>query len=71
MAWVTRVFYDPQSPPYASPSVDILDGGKLTSNDSLGHSSSPLQSSVLESSAVSKATCDAASQDALNGTTVE
>lgn len=64
MAWV---FYDPQSPPYASPGVDFFEGGKLTSSGALQCLYNPLQSSVLEISAVHKPVGDAASQDALNG----
>ncbi len=45
--------------------VDILEGGKLTSNNVAGSSHDPLQSPAVASGAVSKPGGDAACQDAL------
>ncbi len=48
------------------PGVDVLEGGKLTSNNVAGSLYDPLQSFAVASSAVSKPDGDAASQDALH-----
>lgn len=40
LGWL--VSHDPRSPP----GVDVLEGGKLNSNDALGHTYDPLQSSM-------------------------
>ncbi len=57
--------------PYTPPGVDILEGGKLTSNNVAGSSHNPLQSFVVASGAVSKPGGDAAGQDALHSAGVE
>ncbi len=53
------------------PGVDVLEGGKLTSNNVAGSSHDPLQSFAVASGAVSKPGGDAASQDALHSAGVE
>ncbi len=53
------------------PGVDILEGGKLTSNNVAGSSHDPLQSPAVASGAVSKPGGDAAGQDALHSAGVE
>ncbi len=50
---------------------DILEGGKLTSNNVAGSSHDPLQSFAVASCAVSKPGGDAAGQDALHSAGVE
>ncbi len=57
--------------PYAPPGVDILERGKLTSNNVAGSSHTPLQSFAVASGAVSKPGGDAAGQDALHSAGVE
>ncbi len=42
--WVAGVLDDPPGFPYTPPGVDILEGGKLTSNNVAGRSHDPLQS---------------------------
>ncbi len=51
--------------------VDVLEGGKLTSNNVAGSSHDPLQSPAVASGAVSKPGGDAAGQDALHSAGVE
>ncbi len=51
--------------------VDILEGGKLTSDDVLGRLNYSLQGFPVESGAVPVPRGDAASQDALHSATVE
>ncbi len=51
--------------------VDILEGGKLTSNNVAGSSHDPLQSPAVASGAVSKPGGDTAGQDALHSAGVE
>ncbi len=68
MGWVAGVIDDPPGFPYTTPGVDILEGGKLTSNNMVG---SPLQSFAIASGAVSKPGGDAAGQDALHSAGVE
>ncbi len=51
--------------------VDVLEGGKLTSNNVAGSSHNPLQSFAVASGAVSKPGGDAAGQDALHSAGVE
>ncbi len=51
--------------------TDILEGGKLTSNNVAGSSHNPLQSFAVASGAVSKPGGDAAGQDALHSAGVE
>ncbi len=63
---VTGVLDDPPGFPYTPPGVDVLEGGKLTSNNVEGSSHDPLQSFVVASGAVSKPGGDAAGQDALS-----
>ncbi len=53
------------------PGVDVLEGGKLTSNNGVGSSHDPLQSFAVSSGAVSKPGGDAAGQDALHSAGVE
>ncbi len=53
------------------PGVDVLDGGKLTSNNVAGSLHDPLQTFVVASCAVSKPGGDAAGQDALHSAGVE
>ncbi len=57
--------------PNAPPGVDVLEGGKLTSNNVAGNSHDPLQSFAFVSSVVSKPGGDAAGQDALHSAGVE
>ncbi len=57
--------------PHTSLGVDVLEGGKLTSDDVLGHLSYSLQGFPVESGAVPVPGGDAASQDALHSATVE
>ncbi len=65
MGRVAGVFDNPPGFPCTSPGVDILEGGKLTSNNVAGSSHDPLQSPAVSSGAVSKPGGDAADQDAL------
>ncbi len=51
--------------------LDILEGGKLTSNNVAGSSHDPLQSFAVASGAVSKPGGDTAGQDALHSAGVE
>ncbi len=71
MGRVTGVFNNPPSFPCTPPGVDILEGGKLTSNNVAGSSHDPLQSPAVASGAVSKPGGDAAGQDALHSAGVE
>ncbi len=57
--------------PYTPPGVDVLEGGKLTSNNVVGSSQNPLQSFAFASGAVSKPGGDAAGQDALQSAGVK
>ncbi len=68
---VAGVIDDPPGFPYTPPGVDILEGGKLTSNNVAGSSHNPLQSFAVASGAVSKPGGDAAGQDALHSAGVE
>ncbi len=65
MGRVAGVIDDPPGFPYAPPGVDVLEGGKLTSNNVAGSSHNPLQSFAVASGAVSKPGGDAAGQDAV------
>ncbi len=65
MGWVGGVIDDPTGFPYTPPGVDVLEGGKLTSNNVAGSLHNPLQSFAVASGAVSKPGGDAAGQDAL------
>ncbi len=71
MGWMAGVLDDPPGFPYAPPGVDVLEGGKLTSNNVAGSSHDPLQSFAVASGAVSKPGGDAAGQDALHSAGVE
>ncbi len=71
MGWVAGVFDDPPDFPCTPPGVDVLEGGKLTSNNVAGSSHDPLQSFAVASGAVSKPGGDAAGQDALHSAGVE
>ncbi len=54
MGRVAGVFDNPPGFPCTPPGVDVLEGGKLTSNNVAGSSHNPLQSPVVASGAVSK-----------------
>ncbi len=71
MGRVARVFDNPPGFPYTPPGVDVLEGGKLTSNNVAGSSHDPLQSFAVASGVVSKPGGDAAGQDALHSAGVE
>ncbi len=71
MGRVARVFDNPPGFPCTPPGVDVLEGGKLTSNNVAGSSHDPLQSFAVASGAVSKPGGDAAGQDALHSAGVE
>ncbi len=60
---VAGVLDDPPGFPYTLPGVDILEGGKLTSNIVAGSSHDPFQSFAVANGAVSKPGGDAAGQD--------
>ncbi len=66
MGWMAGVLDDPPGFPYTPPGVDVLEGGKLTSNNVAGSSHDPLQSFAVASGAISKPGGDAAGQDALH-----
>ncbi len=51
---VAGVLDDPPGFPYTPPGVDVLEGGKLTSNNVAGSSHDPLQSFAVASGAVCK-----------------
>ncbi len=65
------VLDDPPGFPYTPPGVDVLEGGKFTSNNVAGSSHDRLQSFAVASGAVSKPGGDAAGQDALHSAGVE
>ncbi len=65
------VFDNPPGFPCTPPGVDILEGGKLTSNNVAGSSHDPLQSPAVASGAVSKPGGDTAGQDAFHSAGVE
>ncbi len=71
MGRVAGVIDDPLGIPYTPPAVDVLEGGKLTSNNVAGSLHDPLQSFAFASGAVFKSGGDAASQDALHSAGVE
>ncbi len=71
MGRVVGIIDDPLGFPYTPPGVDVLEGGKLTSNNVAGNSHDPLQSFAVVSRAVSKPGGDAAGQDALHSAGVE
>ncbi len=71
MGRVAGVIDDPPGFPYTPAGVDVLEGGKLTSNNMAGSSHDPLQSFAVASGAVSKPGGDAAGQDALQSAGVE
>ncbi len=71
MGRVAGVFDNPPGFPCTPPGVDVLEGGKLTSNNVAGSLHDPLQSPAVASSAVSKPGGDAAGQDALHSAGVE
>ncbi len=71
MGRVAGVLYNPPGFPCTPPGVDVLEGGKLTSNNVAGSSHDPLQSPTVASGAVSKPGGDAAGQDALHSAGVE
>ncbi len=53
MGRVAGVFDNPPGFPCTPPGVDVLEGGKLTSNNVAGSSHDPLQSPAVASGAVS------------------
>ncbi len=71
MGRVAGVFNNPPGFPCTPPGVDVLKGGKLTSNNVAGSSHDPLQSPAVASGAVSKPGGDAAGEDALHSAGVE
>ncbi len=71
MGRVAGVFDNPPGFPCTPPGVDILEGGKLTSNNVADSSHDLLQSFAVASGAVSKPVGDAAGQDALHSAGVE
>ncbi len=71
MGRVAGVLDDRRGFPCTPPGVDVLEGGKLTSNNMTGSSHDPLQSPAVASGAVSKPGGDAAGQDALLSAGVE
>ncbi len=71
MVWVAGVTDDPPGFPHALPGVDVLEGGKLTSNNVAGSSHDPLQSFAIAAGAVSIPGGDTAGQDALHSAGVE
>ncbi len=70
MGRVAGVFDNPPGFPCTPPGVDVLEGGKVTSNNVAGSSHDPLQSFAVASGAVSKPGSDAAGQDALHSGTL-
>ncbi len=52
MGRVAGVFDSPPGFPYTLPGVDVLEGGKLTSNNVMGSSHDPLQCFAVASGAV-------------------
>ncbi len=68
---VAGVSDNPPGFPCTPPGVDVLEGGKLTSNYVAVSSHGPLQSPAVASGAVSKPGGDAAGQDALHSAGVE
>ncbi len=71
MGWVAGDFDNPPGFPCTLPGVDILEVGKLISNNVAGSSHDPLQSPAVASGAVSKPGGDTAGQDVLNSAGVE
>ncbi len=71
MGRVAGVLDDPPGFPYTPPGVDVLEGGKLTSNNVAGSSHDSLQSFTFASGAVSKPDGDAAGQDPLQSVGIE
>ncbi len=71
MGRVAGVFNNPPGFPCTPPGVDVLEGGKLTSNNVAGSSHDPLQSPAVASGAVSIPGSDTAGQDALHSAGVE
>ncbi len=71
MGWVAGVLDDPSGFPYTLPGVDVLEGGKLTSNNVAGSLHNPLQSFAVASGVVFKPGSDAAGQDTLHSAGVE
>ncbi len=71
MGRLAGVIDNPPGFHYTPPGIDVLEGGKLTSNNVAGSSHDPLQSFAVASGVVSKPGGDAASQDALHSAGVE
>ena len=71
MGRVAGVTDDPPGFPYTPPGVDVLEGGKLTSNNVTGSSHDPFQSFTVASGAVSKPGSDAVHEDALYSASVK
>ncbi len=68
MGWVAGVLDDPLGFPYTPPSVDVLEGGKLTSNNMAGSLHDPLLSFAVARGAASKPGGDAAGQNMFQST---
>ncbi len=71
MGRVAGVLDDPSGFPYTLPGVDVLEGGKLTSNNVAGSLHDTLQSFAVASGVVFKPGSDAAGQDTLHSAGVE
>ncbi len=68
---VAGVFDDPPGFSYTLPGVDVLEGGKLTSNNVTGSSHDPLQSFAVARGVVSKPDGVTDGQDAIHSAGVE
>ncbi len=71
MGQVAGVIDDPTGFHYTLPGVDVLVGGKLTSNNVAGSSHNPIQCFAVACGAVSKPGDYAAGQDALHSAGVD
>ncbi len=71
MGRVAGVLDNPPGFPYTPPGVDVLEEGKLTSNNVAGSSHDPLQSFAVASGVVSKPGGDAPGKGALHSASVE
>ncbi len=71
MGWVAGVFDDPPGFPFTPPGVDVLEGGKLTSNNVAGSSHDPLQGLRLPAVLFPNQTVIKPVKDALHSAGVE
>ncbi len=71
MGWVAGVLDDPLGFPYTPPGVDVLEGGKLTSNNVAGSSHDPFSELCGCQQCCLQPGGDAAGQDALHSAGVE